>query len=69
MHTGHTFRTVTVKTFHGTILAFISIFVTELEFNLREMVLVMKDFIDLYGFCPNFGDENHEKHTEAMRTI
>lgn len=39
---------------------------TELEFNLRDMVLMIKDFIDLYRFGPNFGNENQERHTEVM---
>lgn len=45
-HTGHTFKIVTVKTSHGAILRFISIFMTELEFDLREMALMINDFID-----------------------
>lgn len=39
---------------------------TELEFNLREMVLMIKDFTDLYRFCPYFGNENQESHIEVI---
>ena len=62
--TCHPFRTVTVKVFHGVILRFISIFMIELEFNLREMVLMIKDFIDSYRFCPEFGNEDQKRAWE-----
>ena len=39
---------------------------TELEFNVREIVLMIKDFRDLYRFCPDLGNENQERHNEAM---
>ena len=42
---------------------------TGLEFNLREMVLMIKDFIDLYRFCPYFGNENQESHIEVIRAF
>lgn len=33
------------------------------------MVLMIKDFRDLYRFCPDIGNENQERHNEAMWTI
>lgn len=42
---------------------------TELEFNLREMMLMIKDFIDLYRFCPYFGNENQESHIEVIQAF
>lgn len=30
------------------------------------MVLMIKDFIDLYRFGPDLGNENQEKHIQAM---
>ena len=33
------------------------------------MVLMINDFIDLYRFCPDLGNENQEKHIQAMWTI